>query len=248
MKSIYLHIGTHKTGSTSIQQWLHDNRSLLLKHNRQVYQGLHRRDNHPELYLAALRYDRDSFGKLKMPEISFDAEYTRSIAQRVQSFIKRSAADNLIFTAEGLSHLRHPDELERLKQVLGNQYDSIRVILVLRDQATYLDRYRKQLLSKRGRKPSKDYWSCLYVEDDTWMTDYRQLQDAYASAFGKDSLHVIDYDREFQTCRNILPAFVRAIGLDPSTLPPDSLTGYRSKASSAKPKGLLARLLGKRPK
>ncbi|MGD9418321.1 MAG: hypothetical protein Q7R22_005210 [Verrucomicrobiota bacterium JB025] len=230
MKTVYLHIGTHKTGSTSIQRWLHDNKTLLSQNGHDIYQGIHRPDNHVELYLSTMRPERDSFAKLKRPEISFDDAYTRSVSDKVRSFIAGSTANHLVFTSEGLSLLRHPDELERLKTLIGSDYDAIRIILVLRDKATFLDRYRKQLLQKKGRKPSTDYWSCLYVEDDTWLTDYEALIQVYADAFGRENLHIIDYDKQ----PDILPALIQAIGIPPSSMPAQTAANYRFKSSAAK--------------
>lgn len=58
-----MHIGTHKTGSTSLQNWLLDSKTILEDNGYCLYEGMHQKENHIELYLAAMRYDRESFGK-----------------------------------------------------------------------------------------------------------------------------------------------------------------------------------------
>lgn len=55
IKTIYLHIGTHKTGTTSIQNYLQDNIELLPASGIDFYQGFYIDNNHVEINLAALK-------------------------------------------------------------------------------------------------------------------------------------------------------------------------------------------------
>ncbi len=213
MKNIYLHIGTHKTGSTSLQRWLAEHEPLLRDNGYDLYHGQHNRNNHIELYLAAMRYDRDSFGKQTMQALILDEDYTTAVSERVKRFLSDSEQPKAIFSTEGLSLLRHRDEIERLRSILGTDCESITVIVVLRNRVDYLNSYRVQLAKKTGRKPSKDYWSALYVEDDTWLTDYESLLSAYGIEFGDDNIRVIDYDEQMKVRGNIIPAFLGAIDL-----------------------------------
>ncbi|MYM63412.1 hypothetical protein [Pseudomaricurvus sp. HS19] len=214
LKKIYLHIGTHKTGSTSLQRWLLEHEPLLQDNGYSFYHGQHIRNNHVELYLAAMRYDRDSFGKQSMDGVIFDEDYTNSTSSRVKRFLEESECQKVLLSTEGLSLLRHQDEIKRLRQILGTNYESATVIVALRNRADYLNSYRLQLKKKKGRKPSKDYWSALYVEDDTWLTDYDSLLKVYEDEFGKDNIHIIDYDEQMRCRNNIIPAFLEAIGFE----------------------------------
>ena len=72
MNKLCVHIGTHKTGSTSLQRWLFQNKDLLKSKGYQLYEGAYILDNHIELYLAAMRYERDSFGKQAMKGVSIN--------------------------------------------------------------------------------------------------------------------------------------------------------------------------------
>lgn len=227
MKRIFLHIGTHKTGSTSLQRWLREHENLLLDNGYRLFHSQHTRDNHVELYLASMRYERDSFAKQSMTDIKFDENYTAMVSGRVKEFLSSSEQEKAIFTTEGLSLLRHKDELQRLGEILADESASITIIVFLRDASDYLTSYRAQLLRKIGRKPSRDYWSALYVEDDTWLTDYEGLLDAYSSEFGHDSVQVIDYDEQMRSKGNIIPAFLDAIELDENVVNERSLESYR---------------------
>ena len=76
MKKIFLHIGTHKTGSTSIQNYLFEHEEQLRLDGIALYRGVYKKHNHIELYLGSMRYDRDSIAKQKRPDVVFDTNYT----------------------------------------------------------------------------------------------------------------------------------------------------------------------------
>jgi hypothetical protein len=217
MKKIYLHIGSYKTGSTSIQRFLLDHADGLRKQGIAFYRGQFSKANHVELYVASLRYERDSFAKLGIcKHITFDAHFTRQIAERVQGFIRQCKEPRVLFSSEGLSLLRYEDEIERLKTILGPESADIQVILYLRNKADFLRSYMNQLLKTKGRKPAQDYRSALYVEQDTWLTDYDSLISTYQMGFGASNVVVIDYDDVMKREGNVIPALLRVLGVEAS--------------------------------
>jgi len=227
LKQIFLHIGTDKTGSTSLQRWLREKEHFLRENGYALFRGKHTCKNHIELYLAAMRYERDSFAKQSLTDVHFDREYTNEVADRVQAFISESAHENIIFTSEGLSLLGQEKELRKLARILNHHSASIKIIVFLRKPADYLKSYRTQLMNRKGRRPSRDYWSALYVENDTWLTDYSGLLDVYGEEFGAENICVIDYDEQMQAKGNIIPSFLDLIGLEASSVDVPEFDSYR---------------------
>ncbi len=216
-KKLFLHIGTYKTGSTSLQQFALDHAHTLRRNGIALYCGQFRECNHMELHLAALRYERDSFAKLgPCKHITFDERFTEQVAHRVRSFLRSCAEPSVLLTSEGLSLLRHDDEINRLRNILDADNTETTVILYLRDKDDFLRSYTSQLLKVRGRKPSNDFWSALYVERDTWLTDYDSLISAYQNGFGPNNVVVIDYDAEMKERGNIIPSFLDVLGMSPT--------------------------------
>lgn len=213
MKNLYLHIGTHKTGSTSLQRFLQEHLQLLTDQSYAFYQGTHIPENHIELYLAAMRSERDSFAKQSQGETVSGENYFDEIKLRIKSFFNEYNGFNAIFSTEGLSLLRYPDEICRLKEILGTHSKKIKIILYLRNRKDFLESYRKQLRKVPGRVPSKEYSSALYVEDDTWLIDYDQLIEVYAASFGREAISVIDYDEQMRTRGNIIPSFIEQLNI-----------------------------------
>jgi Sulfotransferase family len=224
-KQLILHIGTLKTGSTSLQQFLLDHANYLSRKGFALYRGEIQEVNHTELHLAAMRYERDSFAKLGIcKHLTIDASYTQHVTEQVQSFINSCREPRIIFTSEALSWLRHDDEIDRLRTILDLARHEARVVLYLRNKEDFLRSYTSQLYKVKGRKPSSDCRSVLYVEPDTWLTDYNSLLATYQRGFGSSNVVVIDYDEEMRRVENVIPSFLRALGLDSTDTP--SFTGY----------------------
>jgi hypothetical protein len=212
-RKISLHIGSYKTGSTSIQRFVLDHAEELREQGIALYRGQFSRENHLELYVASLRYERDSFAKLGVcKDLKFDTAFTKQVADRVHRFLRDCNEQHVLFTSEGLCLLRHEDEIERLKMIIDAAMADVTIILYLRNKPDFLRSYTNQLLKVDGRKPSQDYASSLYVEPDTWLIDYDSLVAAYRSGFGPNNVVVIDYDEEMKREGNVIPSFLRAVG------------------------------------
>jgi hypothetical protein len=144
VKKLYLHIGTHKTGSTSIQHFLLHHACSLRERGIAFYRGQYRETNHIELYLASLRYERDSFAKQRFGKsLKFDPDFTRDVAHSVQHFLRSCPEPQVVFSTEGLSLLRHDDEIDRLKSVLGSESTNATIILYLRNKTDFLRSYTR---------------------------------------------------------------------------------------------------------
>lgn len=212
---IILHIGMHKTGTTSIQRYLHDHRELLEENGYGLFVGgLRNPTNHTELHLACIRDERDSFGKYNNPGLVIDSEFRENIRSRVQKLINDQKFQNQIFSNEALSWLRFDDELERLKYIFGPAANNIRIIICLRNKVDFLNSYRKQILKRPNRYPSDNKKSVLYVEADTWLTDYDEIIRLYSNAFGDKSITIINYEEAISVYGNIIPAFLKAAEIE----------------------------------
>jgi hypothetical protein len=214
-KQLILHIGTLKTGSTSLQRFLLDHADYLSRNGFALYRGEFQEANHTELHLAAMRYERDSFAKLGIcRHLTIDTSFTRHVTERVQSFICSRREPQIIFTSEALCWLRYDDEIRRLRGILNIGNHDVKVVLYLRNKAAFLRSYTSQIYKVQGRAPSSDRDSVLYVEPDTWLTDYTALVTTYQCGFGADNVVVIDYDEQMRTIGNVIPSFLRVIDLD----------------------------------
>jgi len=214
-KQLILHIGTLKTGSKSLQRYLLDHADFHSQKGIALYRGEFREVNHIELDLAAMRYERDSFAKLGIcKDRTIDASFTRHVSEKVQSFIASCREPRIIFTSEALCRLRYDDEIDRLRTILNIGKNEAKVVLYLRNKEDFLRSYTAEIYKVPGRKPSNDSSSAFYVEPDTWLTDYDSLVAVYQRGFGANNVVVIDYDQEMRNVGNVIPSFLKVLGLD----------------------------------
>ena len=215
---LYLHIGTHKTGSSSLQHYLGAQRKTLVSHGFAYFTGAYEPDNHVEFFAIPLRAEREAFSRAKYG-IEQTGKAMEAAAANFQKFRQANQAHSLIVSTEGLSLFRHDDEMERLKTILGAETLDIVPILVIRDKAAFLDSFRKQILKHADRELSDDPASINYVGQDSWLADLGAIKSLWRKHFGEDALRVIDYDQAMDREQDILPAALKAMDLPESFIP-----------------------------
>jgi hypothetical protein len=219
---IVVHVGTHKTGTTSIQQFLRDEDD-----GRLAAAGTHYPPGfllpvvHAELPLLTIRAERQWPARLRFPETQRPS-WQAAARAHVRRQVTEGRRDQLVFVHEDLSYLRFDDELARLVDLFeGCQ---VQVVVVLREREAFLRSYRSQLAAT-GFEPSTDPSSFAYTEADSWLVDYDALTGAYRRAFGAGAVTVLDYDEVMARDGTIIPAFAALVGIDAATLP--DLAHYR---------------------
>ena len=170
-----VHIGTEKTGSTSIQRFLRTNRRVLRKHGLMTSRSLGPRSQ-VALAVASLADDRTTrlhrrLGLLRPDEVrAYRASRRAALARDVGG-----AEGTLLLSCEQLSALpRNEQDVDRLISWLGDLADDIAVVVYLRRQDLFLVSLYSQSL-KLGRTqplsiPSEasggpgskyDYWALV---------------------------------------------------------------------------------------
>lgn len=214
---VVLHVGTHKTGSTSLQQFLRDQDDGLLATVGASYPpGLVLPASHSELPLLAIRAERTWPARLRLPETQRPVWLAMAEAH-VRSLVSASDREVVVLSHEDLSYVRHDDELERLRDLLGAP--SVRVVVFLRAKGAFLRSYRSQL-EATGFALSDDPASFAYVEADSWLVDHAALVGGYQRWFGDGNVEVIDYEDTVARDGSVIPAFAELLGISRSALPP----------------------------
>ncbi|WP_102959012.1 hypothetical protein [Mangrovicella endophytica] len=215
MGTTFLHIGTHKTGTTSIQRTLDAQRALLASHGIAYFAGRHIRTNHVELHAAAMRDERMSPFKL-VSGVRPDDDYRRSVLDSISAFLK-TPADKHIFSAEGLSFLRYRDEVEWIRRAIPGE---VEIIVYLREKEAYRASHIAQMDKRNGLIPHWDPDAVVYMGPDSYLLDYDRRLDPWRTVFGAEKVKVIDYDEEVARHGTVFPSFLTAIGA-PDALPRD---------------------------
>ena len=208
---IFVHIGTHKTGTTSFQNWLRDNESALRERfGLGVYHGVF--PNCREVGLACASPERS----LPTRGISqwVDPEWRRHVGELVAAQLARP--EDLVLSSEALSFLRSPTEIEHLAELLRER--DVTILVVLRNRPDFLESWANHLRRDRY-KLSRDPSSFAYVRPDSWLADYEMLLGAYRAVFGEDHVRVIDYDKALSEQGSIIPLVMAEVVGENVSLP-----------------------------
>lgn len=186
MKKIILHIGKHKTGTTSFQLFLRKSRRALER------QGFYPMPHGLGGRLAAVSI-RD---KMPIPPLlDMQANGIRTpeeVTADVNAFLKDKAIDTLLITSEHFSYFRTSQEIQQLRACLP-QRPEFQIYLVVRDLEEYRVSYREHVKTT-GHGPSDDPASPYYSGKDSWLLDDQALIDCWQAEF--ENVHIINYSKE----------------------------------------------------
>lgn len=231
-KEAIVHIGLHKTGTTSIQQFVQDNIIGFRGEGLDFYQGMVFPQNHVELHAATMRPERQS-GYKNRSGLVVDDSYIKFVKERVAKFISETKSPRVLFSNEGLSLLRYPDEMKRLQDLLA--VDNVKIIVYLRRPGDFLKSYAQQLIKVPGTLPAViNQDSFAYTEPDSWLVDFTQRVGAFKEAYGDKNVVLIDYDKELMRFGNVIPSFLDAIAVKKHFKPQDWFR-YQLNKSHDKP-------------
>ena len=206
MRKLVLHVGAHKTGTTALQQNLHQNRILLGACG--VSYASAASAAHLHAYLGPLAPGRllpDGFAVLD-PE---------GLAQSL------SAADYdlVIASSENFSFFFHKDPIVALEKLLRPLFSDITVLCYLRRQDRHAISHHQE-----GAKPHRQAEGDLWGHAPSALPDYSPAHDLYldydrrlglwADVFGADKLTLRVYDRKLLKNGDIFADFLAAIGLN----------------------------------
>ncbi|MCC8107172.1 MAG: hypothetical protein LIO99_14425 [Clostridiales bacterium] len=227
MKTLYLHIGTHKTATSALQLFLKNNRRQLHKYNYEfplIY------PKHPNAVIqrnahflsdSSSGYDEALFPEREIEEDTLEMQQLRQ--KRLSNGLKAihkafQKYDNVILTDECLwisfsYNQIHP--LEILREDAKEYQYTIKVIVYLRRQDQYLLSQWNQHI--KNRPASQTFQEYLDKVLSGWplVVDYAASLDNIAQHIGKENMTVRRFDSSFWIGGSIYSDFLDALGLDP---------------------------------
>lgn len=192
MKTL-IHIGQHKTASTSIQNTLVNNHSRLI--NAGLWYptelaGIEFPSHYP-LNIYCLDENRLSHKKAKL--MNSNPKHIKSIKNLLLDDIafqykqaQNSGCHTVLWSNEGLYLLNSIDEYQRLYDLFSPFSEQIKVVCCFREVNAFKKSYTNQLY-KSGFQTSKDNDSFCYVEPDSWLFDYIRKQQILSQVFNNQT-------------------------------------------------------------
>jgi hypothetical protein len=188
---LWLHVGAHKTGTTSLQNNLWRARDVLLQFGI-VY---------PDNVTGVAFRKRQRFTHAFM----VDALRRSVLEQHVDGIIQHYGKSDYFFSSEGFGEVIFRRRKE-LGKVLEPRFDDIKVLLYLRDPAS-------QVVSRAGQKLLHGKTMDDILADPPFF-DYRREVEEWWSIFGRSNVVVRPYGVQ-ETTADVL----EVLGLPPEAVP-----------------------------
>lgn len=213
----YLHIGTPKTATTTLQAFLQTNRETLLK-SGYIYTKAAGEINNCNLAVAALNDERRNgltrlLGITNSNElIQLRAEVILSLKKEIENLSDKTGESRaLIFSSEYYHlHLIAREERERLKSILAEiGVTDIRIVVYLRNPADLANSYFSTSVKAGGTatcppSPKQERYNLL--------CNHRQTLKNFASVFGEENIIPRLFDRDEFVNNSIIDDFLHVVG------------------------------------
>ena len=215
----YLHIGTEKTGSTSIQKFFAKNRDNLLKQGI-IYPKSLGKINHINIPAYALpdieindsircqAFDRENEHDLE--------KFRDKITKNFHKEVKNSNIKKLIISNEHChSRLTNTDSLIKLKSLINIITDDIEIIVYIRRQdrlsvSSYSTALRAGYIGDKPNLPSinkkGNYQSSFY--------DYKSMIERFQNVFGLNSINIRIFESDKLHDNDVVKDISSLIGID----------------------------------
>jgi len=227
MKAV-IHIGTHKTGTTTIQHFMYKNRQALKTQGVLVPESRNdgkakRTAQHNNLCAAALIPDMRktlpifdlvgyrAYHHIFKCEEEINPKNQSKLWAKIRNNIETSSRkdDLVLFSAESFSYFT-PEEVEKLKQLMNSLFDDVTIVLYLRRQPEYLVSHYGTHVVRGSTWNIFDYLKC---PDNCSLLAYHKLVERW-SIFGKDKLKIRIFDRQAFHENDLLSDFAATVGFD----------------------------------
>ena len=207
----YLHIGVGKTGTSTIQGFLHKNGPALQRQGFYYPACLTRGRSGRQIKLAAYGLEDEVFtDPRKILQVTQDKlpAFRSRVEEKLAEEIGEMPEDThtVIFSDEGMCSFKTPSEVARIHGLLKPYFDEIKVIVYMRRQDQHSVSQHSQHL-KAGRSGRK-------ILRDTPYYRYDELLDLWASGFGPKNVIPRIFERDRFPEGDVVHDFLQVCGVE----------------------------------
>lgn len=220
-RRIVLHIGTEKTGTTSLQALLHANRETLAGQGI-AYLSTAGRAEARGLAAAVLNEDMpDDYLRF----LGVDGEDARRAyredtlaAWRAQLESLPADIHTVVISSEHFhSRLRRPEELRRLADLLGPWGSEFRVVSYLRRQVDVMNSFYSTELKNGGTRTLLEAAGKMCRPGNHYF-NYRQVLELWGEVFGEEALCPRLFTRPTRQGEGVIEDFLSLLSIDGAAL------------------------------
>ena len=191
-----LHIGTEKTGTTLLQDWLYANREALSAQGVCLSDVLDQPNNRK---LAA--YFQGRLDDYHQAHRILDAEARAAFFSGFEdAFAQEVAAQGghhhtMVITSEHFhSRVRAPEDIAALRDFLDGHFDEVKVVCYFREQSEML-RSLYSTAMRVSHQTTFEEFQQGFLEPGEYYCDFEQIAERWSGAFGRERCDFRLYDR-----------------------------------------------------
>ena len=197
IRKIILHVGLHKTGTTSFQNFILQNEALILGQGIHPYKPIFRDNSYTanEVGLSVLRSgvmdDIPKVGPWNIDMSEFDAvAWREQIRARIKEICDTSDCETLLISGEYMSFARTQVEIDKLKSLLPPQVDT-HIIMALREKSEWWRSYCSEVNKWKHRVPGRvdaSRNSHAHLDPSGWLCDFDTVKALFCDNFSSVSM------------------------------------------------------------
>lgn len=217
INKVILHVGLHKTGTTSIQNTLFTkiNNKLLEKNDYLFPQSLPRNHSIP-IYSAFCDYPENYHINIRQGySIAEIKDINKRYLERLKLEIAEREQSKLIISGEGISFLSI-DNLNALKKYLISISKSdvmIKVVIYVRNPVSW-----SKSAIQQDIKEGKTYQDSLKAVTNVLKNLFRNRMNAFGQVFGKESIDVYTFEEAVAHKYGPVGHFLSTLGFESSEI------------------------------
>lgn len=195
MKTLYLHVGNFKTGTSAIQKYCSDNRKQLMENGlNYLREGSTAKDNsnHSKLPLSLIA----KYGH-SLPSWYSETDSFESVASAILGEIEDSAVENILVSSEefyrlpGYRKATIKGAIEDLRRLFAGK--NVRVIMYVREPMPFVKSWYNQV--NKDQLPYRRFIDFLYFLNESLIIP-RKNAAFWRDCFGADCLILEPYRRQ----------------------------------------------------
>lgn len=211
--NLILHIGTEKTGTTTIQEFLHLNREPLANYGIYFPKSIGLRNHRPLASWCLTMKRSDDYLRLNgLVDASLREVWKKKFIKDFDAELQNINPDitHILLSSEHFSALlNYMDEIEALKNLLSNWFYDIKIIVYLRRQ----DMLTTSLLSTYCRVGIVNDKILPDTSNLRFYFNYWNLLEKWAAIFGSANIQPKVFETSEFKNNNLLSDFISVCGL-----------------------------------
>ena len=223
MRSLFLHAGKHKTGTSSFQLYLNEHLEFFKSLGLTIYREKTFRKRLKEqmmtnVFLLANLTVRPELNlgprlRRKVPRLTFEEQI--EACKAANENLQALEGEKILVTSEVFSFLKTPKE-RQLLDILFAGFD-VTPIVVFRNPEDWMKSWAKQMKRLQIKFPeeARKGKGIFNLRPDSWLVD-----DAKLKTFFSPKGRFLDYDAIMESQGNLIPALLETMGIDPAICPP----------------------------